>query len=196
MSLLARRHWIFDLDGTLTVPQHDFDAIRDSLGLTPGLPILEQLAAMAPEEAAPLREQLIDIEEGLAHRAEPAPGAHAVVAMLRERGCRLAILTRNNRRLAHIALTALGLIDAFDETVIFGRDEAEPKPSPDGVQRILRIWGADGADAVMVGDFVFDLQAGRRAGAATVLVDVHGRGAEWSEWFDLRVGSLPELLPG
>jgi len=25
--------FIFDMDGTLTVPQHDFDAIRDMLGI-------------------------------------------------------------------------------------------------------------------------------------------------------------------
>jgi len=176
------------------VPQHDFDAIRDSLGLLPGLPILEQLATMDPDVAAPLHRQLFKIEEELARRAEPAPGAHNLIATLRASGCQLAVLTRNNRRLARIALAAIGLIDSFDEAVIFGRDEAEPKPSPDGVQQILAIWGAHASDTVVVGDSIFDLQAGREAGAATVLVDVHGRGAGWTEWFDLCVPSLTDLL--
>jgi len=34
--ILARRCWIFDLDGTLTVPVHDFPAIRSALGMAEG----------------------------------------------------------------------------------------------------------------------------------------------------------------
>jgi hypothetical protein len=33
--LKHRGHWIFDLDGTLTVSAHDFDHIRRELGLAP-----------------------------------------------------------------------------------------------------------------------------------------------------------------
>ncbi|MEY4949417.1 MAG: hypothetical protein RL698_1628, partial [Pseudomonadota bacterium] len=40
------RHWIFDLDGTLTVAMHDFDAIRTALDLPTGRPILEALAEL------------------------------------------------------------------------------------------------------------------------------------------------------
>ena len=40
-SLLKRKNWIFDLDGTLTVAVHDFDAIRKELGIPAGLPIVE-----------------------------------------------------------------------------------------------------------------------------------------------------------
>ncbi|MBP42781.1 MAG: HAD family hydrolase, partial [Deltaproteobacteria bacterium] len=40
-SLLKRKHWIFDLDGTLTVAVHDFDAIRKELGIPAGLPIIK-----------------------------------------------------------------------------------------------------------------------------------------------------------
>ena len=36
-------HWIFDLDGTLTVAAHDFDKIRGTLGLPRNEPILEVL---------------------------------------------------------------------------------------------------------------------------------------------------------
>ena len=33
--------WIFDLDGTLTIPDYDFPAIKRQLGLPPGRGILE-----------------------------------------------------------------------------------------------------------------------------------------------------------
>ena len=34
-------HWLFDMDGTLTIAMHDFDAMRAELGLPVGVPILE-----------------------------------------------------------------------------------------------------------------------------------------------------------
>ena len=34
--LLKRKHWIFDLDGTLTIAVHDFNAIRKELGIPEG----------------------------------------------------------------------------------------------------------------------------------------------------------------
>ncbi len=32
-TVLQRKYWIFDLDGTLTVPVHDFQGIRKTLGI-------------------------------------------------------------------------------------------------------------------------------------------------------------------
>ena len=34
-SILSRKHWIFDLDGTLTVAVHDFKAIKEALEIPP-----------------------------------------------------------------------------------------------------------------------------------------------------------------
>ena len=42
---------IFDMDGTLTKPCLDFDAIRAEMGLS-GEPILEAMARMTPDERA------------------------------------------------------------------------------------------------------------------------------------------------
>ena len=52
--LRRRRHWIFDMDGTLTVSAHDFEHMRRELGLAPEVPILEALQAMTQIEAAPM----------------------------------------------------------------------------------------------------------------------------------------------
>ena len=45
----------------------------------------------------------------------------------------------------------------------------------------------------MVGDYLFDLEAGRRAGVATVHLDVNGDG-QWADQADFRVQNLSELL--
>jgi phosphoglycolate phosphatase-like HAD superfamily hydrolase len=45
---------------------------------------------------------------------------------------------------------------------------------------------------VMVGDYLYDLQAGQAAGAATV--HIHGeRQCRWPEWTDLCVPTFEEL---
>lgn len=42
---------IFDLDGTITVPFFDFDAIREEMGLSKDTgPILEAMEKMSPDQ--------------------------------------------------------------------------------------------------------------------------------------------------
>ncbi len=66
-QILARRCWIFDLDGTLTLPVHDFAAIRAALGMAETDPdILRFLASLPAAEAAARHTRLIDIEYELA----------------------------------------------------------------------------------------------------------------------------------
>lgn len=193
-SLLARRHWIFDLDGTLTKPVHDFAFIRQELAIPIGSDILEHLQTLAPADAALRHARLNEIELELARDAEAAEGALALVTALGLLGYRVGILTRNTREIALLTLEAIDADRNFPWQSIIGREEAPPKPDPEGISLLLSSWGAEAEDAVMVGDYLFDLQAGRAAGAATLHV---GRpdGQRWPECTDFAVTSLVELLP-
>lgn len=186
------RCWIFDLDGTLTRAVHDFEAIRLELGIAKGRPILEALAAMPAEDAAPLHRRLEEIELELARDAQPAPGAALLLAALAERGRELGIVTRNGGHIARTTLQAAGLSHFFSAGSVIGREDAQPKPSPDGIQALLERWTARASEAVMVGDYVFDLQAGRAAGVATVYVDETERYV-FAEHADHRVSDLGAL---
>lgn len=192
--LAGRRHWVFDLDGTLTLAVHDFDALRRELGLPLGLPILEALAERPAEEAARLMERLDALEAQLVSSTGPAPGAAELLEQLTRRGCTTGILTRNSLDNARATLEHCGFAQRFASEAVLGRDEARPKPSPDGIHRLLRRWSASPSSAVMVGDFRYDLEAGRAAGVVTVSVDPSGR-HEWASLADLCVDSLEELLP-
>jgi HAD superfamily hydrolase (TIGR01509 family) len=188
-----RKHWIFDLDGTLTKPVHDFDAIRALLGVPASRGILEWLSGLPPAEQAPLVEKLNRHELELAERAEAADGASLVLASLREIGCSLGIVTRNNTRNVEVTLHAAGLEDFFDAESIMTRDNAKPKPDPDGIHRLLERWRGDATTGVMVGNHRHDLAAGRAAGIPTVHVATDGV-FEWPDLADVRVLSLRELL--
>ena len=113
MSLSQVRHWVFDMDGTLTVAVHDFAAIRQALAIPPEHDILTHLAALPAEEAAAKHAWLLEHERDLALGSRPAPGAVELVRELAGRGYRLGILTRNARELAHVTLEAIGLADCF-----------------------------------------------------------------------------------
>ena len=193
MSLLSRAHWIFDLDGTLTLAIHDFDAIRAELGLPQGQLILEALAARPEHERSRLEAQLDAIELRLAQKATPQPGADVLLEELLTRGARLGILTRNSRRNAFETLRAAGLQRYFAEDCVLGREQAPPKPSPAGAQRLLEGWKAPAGSAVMVGDYAFDLVCGRAAGATTVYLDPSGR-FDFADLADHRIRRLDDLL--
>ncbi|MDX1593392.1 MAG: HAD family hydrolase [Gammaproteobacteria bacterium] len=192
-ALGRRRHWIFDLDGTLTRPVHDFDAIRRELGVPDQVPILEHLATLPREQAEPRLARLHAIERDACARAVARPGAAALLTALRERGCDQGIVSRNSLESVRLTLAAAGLADHFADGDLVGRGEAPPKPDPAGLLKLLEAWSAAAGDAVMVGDFVHDLEAGRAAGVAVVYLDWEGRG-RWSELADLTVTGLEPLV--
>lgn len=171
MNLAQARHWVFDMDGTLTLAVHDFAAIRRALDIPHDHDILRHLAALPADEAAAKHAWLLAHERELASAAQPAPGARALLQHLRERGCRLGILTRNARELALVTLAAVGMDDCFAPADILGRDEAPPKPDPGGLLRLAAQWGVAPSALVMVGDFRFDLECAQAAGAQAVLVN-------------------------
>ncbi|HXE97284.1 MAG TPA: HAD family hydrolase [Dongiaceae bacterium] len=194
LHILARRCWIFDLDGTLTVPVHDFPAIRSALGMTDSdADILRFLASLPPAEAAVRHARLIEIEYELAGRTAAAPGAGRLLDRLLRRGARVGILTRNTREIALHTLGQIGLKGYFSAADILGRDEAAPKPHPEGIEMLLSAWGSVPGETVMVGDYLFDLQVGRAAGTATIHVD-SSCAFRWPELADMSVETLEELV--
>ncbi len=191
--LKHRDHWIFDLDGTLTVSAHDFEHIRSELGLAPETPILEALHAMPESEAAPLWESLNELEFYYAGKSSVMLGANELLQKLQDSGRQLAILTRNTMPVVEQTLQACKIDHFFPLDHILDRDSCIPKPSPDGVKRLLNFWQADAKDTVMVGDYLYDLEAGKGAGVATVHVDTRGN-VDWAEFTDIRVEQLGEII--
>jgi HAD superfamily hydrolase (TIGR01509 family) len=191
--LRHRRHWIFDLDGTLTVSAHDFEHMRRELGLAPQEPILEALQAMPEAEAAPLWESLNELEFYYAGKASVMRGASELLQQLHDAGHQLAILTRNTMPVVKHTLQACAIDHFFPLEHILDRDSCIPKPSPDGIVQLLKFWQADADDTVMVGDYLFDLEAGKGAGVATIHLDTRGD-VDWSEFTDLRVTELGQII--
>lgn len=192
INVVKRAYWIFDLDGTLTIPAHDFAAMKRELGFPLDCDILGHLATLPPEQERVKRLQLDQIEDEIARRAQLAQGADELLKTLSGQGVSMGILTRNSKDNALITLGAIGLLDYFDHVCVLGREETLPKPDPQGIHHLLNHWGAEPDNAVMVGDYLYDLLTAKAAGVGAVHLDTRGDFA-WPEHTDLGVTSLEVL---
>lgn len=182
---------VFDLDGTLVDSGLDFAAIRRDLRLPAGRPILEALDEMPEGDwKAECRAMLRTHELAGADRATFMPGAVEVLESLTQQNRRLAILTRNSREATARVLDRLKL--SF--SVVVTREDVPPKPDPEGLLKICRHWGVAADEICFVGDFLFDLQTGQRAGVPTILYMPDGV-PEFADQADFQIRHFSELLP-
>ncbi len=188
--LMARTAVIFDLDGTLTKPILDFDLIRAEIGGIEG-PILEALGALSPQRRAEAERVVHRHELRAVERAQLYDGAVEVLSQCRARGYATAILTRNSRDNLN------RIIERFDLEVDTARtrEDGAVKPSPDGVLSICAEVGAAPEHSWMVGDFLFDILSGQRAGAKTVLMIGDDPVPDFATQADFVVTRLADLLP-
>ncbi|MCP4250616.1 MAG: HAD family hydrolase [bacterium] len=180
---------IFDLDGTLTVPVLDFDAIRRELGLV-NEPILEAMQHMDASTRQRAEAILERHERQAAHQSNLQPGAATTLAELRRRRYPIAILTRNTRRWTTVVIEKHGLsVDALR-----CRDDGAIKPSKEPIESLCEELSCDVATSWMVGDHLFDIRSGREAGCRTVLMIGDRPPPAYAGQADHLIRRLPELL--
>jgi HAD superfamily hydrolase (TIGR01509 family) len=179
---------VFDLDGTLVVQELDFEAMRREIGLPSGTPLLEALERMddAGREAAVavLRRH----ELAAAETAQLNPGVAAFLDWLAARRIPRAVLSRNMREAVLKVLDRCGM--SFD--LVLAREDAPYKPNPEGLWQICAAWGLAPVEVLMVGDYLYDLQAGRGAGTRTALL-THGRTLPFAHLADVAFASFEDV---
>jgi len=181
---------VFDMDGTLVAQAIDFDAIRRELGLPFGTPLLEAMDRLPAADRTAAWAVLDRHEQAAVAGAEVLPGVLDFLAWLDTRGLKRAVLTRNSRSVAEAVLGRCGLL-TFDPIVT--RDDAPFKPQPEGLWRICKAWGVAPTEVLMLGDYVYDIQVGRNAGARTALL-THGRDWPFAAEADWAVATFAECV--
>jgi HAD superfamily hydrolase (TIGR01509 family) len=160
------RTMLFDMDGTLTEPLLDFPAIKREMGLPPDSFILEAMDAMAPPDRARAVAILERHEREAAARSHLNDGAKQLLDELARRGIPTGIITRNS----DVSVDTVSRLHGLSFAVTVTRDQAAPKPSPDGILLALRQLGVAPSDAFYVGDHAIDVMAGRAAGTRTIWI--------------------------
>jgi AHBA synthesis associated protein len=167
---------VFDLDGVLVdsieVMREAFQNAYDEIvgqGPAPFEEYLPHLGRHMPEILnimglpAEMYPAFVRYSAKLLHRVPMSPGADILLDQLRAAGIRIGVATGKSKDRAEEVLQHAGLLDRVD--TVCGSDEVVlGKPAPDIVVLALRRLGSQPSQAVMVGDSVLDLMAGRAAG--------------------------------
>jgi HAD superfamily hydrolase (TIGR01509 family) len=181
---------VFDLDGTITEPYFDFDAIREEIGMgrNDG-PVLEAMERMTPEQRQRANSILQHHEQLALAASRLNPGAPETLTQLRARGLFLGILTRNRKSNAEAVARKHNL--KFD--AIVGREDGPVKPDAFGLQSLCKQFGVEPCETLMVGDYLFDLLCARAAGAVAVWMDTGEHDGDFSEHADFEIHHLSEI---
>jgi HAD superfamily hydrolase (TIGR01509 family) len=99
----------------------------------------------------------------------PLPGARELLQAIAELGWQVVLATSAGEQELAVLRDALDAEDAIS-AVTSSADADRAKPHPDVVTTALERIQADPSDAIMLGDAVWDVQAGRRAGVPTAAV--------------------------
>ncbi len=170
----------FDLDGTLVELNIPFDLIRERLGIRNRF-ILETILEEKDEKR---REEMLKILEEFeiksAEKAKLSFYAKELLDFLRRSGITYGVVTRNSRKSVEIIAKRFSL--QFD--FVISRSDAKPKPSDEPIRFLVEKFGVKSEEVLVVGDFLFDLIAGKNAGAKTALI-VHEKNKGMVESFKL-----------
>ena len=183
---------VFDVDGTMIDSQHNIVAavsaawqadgreapapgrIRRNIGL----PLIEAIAALAPEESAEAHQKLARYfkDSFIANRQRPDheeplyPGCLEALDALEAAGYVLGIATGKSRRGLDVVLERFGLERRFATTQT--GDDGPGKPNPYMLMRAMEDTGAQPSATAMIGDTSFDI-------LMAVSAKTHAFGVAW-----------------
>lgn len=182
---------IFDLDGTITQPYFDFDAIRKQMGLGKDSgPVWEAMEKMTSQQRQEAEKILHFHEQRAVTESELNAGARQTLSALRQAGIRIGILTRNRRNNA----LAVAQKHDLEFDAVIGREEGPLKPDAFGVLQICKQFGIKPQETLVVGDYLFDLLCAKAAGAIAVLLANHNQADEFAEHADFTIETIEQIL--
>jgi HAD superfamily hydrolase (TIGR01549 family) len=186
---MVLRAIIFDLDNTIIKCRVDFVTMKQKIieelensgypkgGLSPTnqttVKIIEEAEKFwekigKPEkERQNLREKM-DVNMNQSElesirELQEIPGVVESIKKIKEKGYRLAILTRGHHNYAVKALQKIGIDDEFD--LIIGRGESpKPKPYREALLYTVQKLGVNITETVMVGDHQIDMDSATNSG--------------------------------
>ncbi|HEX6817694.1 MAG TPA: HAD family hydrolase [Ktedonobacterales bacterium] len=184
---MAIRGVLLDVDGTLVesngahaeawqeaLAEHDhivpYDRIRPLIGMGGDQLVATLVPSLrgnvqAIKEIAQAHERTFLAQ--YARYLQPQPGSRALVELLKQRGLELAIATSSHQQVLQVLLDRAdisGLI--VDKTS--ASQVAEAKPSPDVVETALGELRLPPSEAYLIGDTIYDVASGKRAGVGVI----------------------------
>jgi HAD superfamily hydrolase (TIGR01549 family) len=151
---------LFDMDGTLTVPNIDWKILRTRVGVPEGVGIMEHIYTLSKQEAQRADNIVREIEMASVQKAIANQGLAELFANLAQKPWKLALVTNNHRQAMELVVATFNL--HFD--LLLSREDAQLKPAPDLLQLALEHFDLAATEAVFVGDGRYDRDASAAAG--------------------------------
>lgn len=187
---------MFDFDGTLTAPGSlDFPAVKEAMGCPTDEPILEYIESLPSEpERVRARRILEEFEIEAARSSKPNAGAEELILYLRSIHLKVGIISRNSLRSIRTALQNFHRVALSNFEVILTRDDTRfPKPNPESVLAAADRMQLSAGEILVVGDYIFDVEAGRMAGSPTVFLSNRSASLPAVMAADFTIEQLSEL---
>ncbi len=174
---------------------------RDYIESTTGLPVVVQLPMLLGEghdgayydEAG--RHYSDYMMEVYRDYLRSFPDTAEVLAELKSRGKKLAVVTSRRRPSLELFLDVLELKSFFD-LLVTPEDTSKSKPDPEPAFFALSRLNAEPGRTVFIGDAEFDMRCGKAAGTDAVYVEWGGMDyAAWPVRPDYVAGKFTDLLP-
>ena len=183
--IVGLRAVLFDLDGTLADSEplitqavsescaafgHTIRPAQVAERMGPPMTVmLQSLLPIGLDEAQAIYDDYQRRYNGtFVPRTQPLPGAPELLAALRQRGVRMAVVTNKNERGGKLLVEAMGWTPFFE--VVAGMDTApQAKPAPDPALYALNAIGAAPRESAFVGDSEADMACGAAAGLRAVI---------------------------
>ncbi|SDG84779.1 haloacid dehalogenase superfamily, subfamily IA, variant 3 with third motif having DD or ED/haloacid dehalogenase superfamily, subfamily IA, variant 1 with third motif having Dx(3-4)D or Dx(3-4)E [Vibrio xiamenensis] len=183
---------VFDLDNTLVSSALDFAWLRQQIGCSPTVDLLEHAnnqATLAESQRA--MQVIIDHELDDARHSHLMPGAQQLILALAELKLHTAIVTRNCLEAAQIKLERHQL----NIERLISREHFAPKPQPDALLALLDEWQLKPHQLLYVGDYIHDLNTAINAGTPSCLVNFHPQHQDFRRYASITVDNLQQLIP-
>lgn len=179
---------VFDFDGTLAVLNINFGLMRErilqwmkSFGIDEDrikerylLEIIDEVDRLLKAEIAPSEAErfyqgahqiLKEVEFEAAAGGRLIPGSKETLSFLREKRMKVGIVTRNCEEAVRRVFPD---IDAYCDAFVSRNSVKRVKPHPDHLTSVMKALQVSDGEAMMIGDHVLDIQAGKGVGMKTV----------------------------
>lgn len=201
----VRRHWFFDLDGTLAETGKDItsawkksiaDIGRDcprfdeifTIGPTIEKVTYDLFDDASPELVAKIVERFrVNYDESGFPETVPYPGVPELLESLKASGAKIYIVTNKRDAPTGKIVAKLGWDGLFDGVWSFDSFPGIKYKKPDLLAKLVSEMGIAADDAVMVGDTRGDIETGRANGIRTI-------GVTWGYGEEAELADADEIL--
>jgi HAD superfamily hydrolase (TIGR01509 family) len=178
----------FDLDGTIIRTSVAFSPFRKRIGCIEG-DVLNYINSRGKEEREVLYSILDEYELCIQNDCTLNNGFEELIDFLTINKIKTGIITRSTKRHAIAVADKLSI----PISTIIGRDTTTPKPSGEPLQLFSSMLNVPLSRMLFVGDFMWDILAGKNAGVKTVFL-VKDVVPEFASQADYIIHNLREVI--